>query len=300
MLFSADGGSTKTNWCIIESSGKQVFFDSEGYNPYFVDSDYIVQSLRKIVGTTANRMKISKVYFYGAGVQNEEKAVIIKQALKVVFPNSTSYVGHDLLASARALLGSNAGFSAILGTGTNTCLYDGSKITHHVDSGAHILGDEGSGFYMGKKLLIDYIRGHMPQTIAESFKAAYQLTTDDIHEAVYSKPLANRYCAGFSKFITESNLKSDYIYDLVKSSFEDFFKKIVSKYPSYQDYTFNCIGSVGYNFRDILTIVATEWGMETGKIIKSPLINLIEFHTLNDKGASSSPAGVNVQPSDQP
>ena len=279
MLLIADGGSTKTNWCIIENSGQQTFFDSEGYNPYFVDDAYIIKSLNKVWLSTIKKLNISEIYFYGAGVQNEDKANVIKEALKVLFPNSTSFVGHDLLASARALLGSRPGFAAILGTGTNSCIYDGTKIIRHVDSGAHILGDEGSGFYMGKRLLIDYMRGNMPKEISDNFKEAYQLTTDDIHEAVYSKPLANRYCAGFSKFINEENLKDDYLYNLVKISFHDFFKNIVSVYPSYKDYSFNCIGSVGYNFRSILTEVASEWGMETGKIIKSPLLDLVEYHT---------------------
>lgn len=282
MLLIADGGSTKTSWCVIDNFGTKTFFDSEGYNPYFVDSEYIIKSLTKILPTELQKFNVSKIYFYGAGVQNEDKAVVIKTALKTIFTNSVIFVGHDLLASARALLGMEAGFAAILGTGTNSCLYNGSKITHHVDSGAHILGDEGSGFYMGKKLLIDYMRGHMPVEISHDFRDKYQLSADDIHEAVYSTPLANRYCAGFSKFITESNLSNPYIRDIVTSSFDDFFKKIVSKYPDYKMYTFNCIGSVGYNFREILIEVAEKWGMQTGKIIKSPLPDLVKYHILTN------------------
>ena len=280
MLLIADGGSTKTSWCVIDRVGHKSYFETEGYNPYFVNSEYITTSLTNKLPADLKRSDITNIYFYGAGVQNEDKALVIKNALKIVFPNSVSFVGHDLLASARALLGTNSGFAAILGTGTNSCLYNGKEITNHVDSGAHILGDEGSGFYMGKKLLIDYIRGHMPLEISASFKEAYQLTADDIHEAVYSKPLANRYCAGFSKFINEANLHNPYIRDIVKSSFDDFFRKIVSKYPRFQEHTFNCIGSVGFNFREILIEVATEWGMGTGKIIKSPLPDLVDYHIL--------------------
>jgi len=283
MLLIADGGSTKTSWCVIDSVEQRSYFETEGYNPYFVNSEYITTSLTSKLPGNLQRSDIKNIHFYGAGVQNEDKAGVIKEALITIFPNSVIFVGHDLLASARALLGGKSGFAAILGTGTNSCLYDGEDITFHVDSGAHILGDEGSGFYMGKKLLIDYMRGHMPVDISASFKDAYQLTADDIHEAVYSKPLANRYCAGFSKFISEANLDNAYIRDVVKSSFDDFFKKIVSKYPNYQEHTFNCIGSVGYNFREILTEVATEWGMSTGKIIKSPLPDLVEYHTLIGK-----------------
>ncbi|MEJ6979696.1 N-acetylglucosamine kinase [Pedobacter sp. P351] len=280
MILIADGGSTKTSWCVIDSVQERSYFETEGYNPYFVSSEYIIASLTRKLPAGLNPSDIRGIYFYGAGVQNESKAKVIKDALGDIFLNSVVFVGHDLLASARALLGVNSGFAAILGTGTNSCLYNGKNITHHIDSGAHILGDEGSGFYIGKKLLIDYIRGQMPVEISASFKEIYQLTVDDIHEAVYSKPLANRYCAGFSRFINDANLSNTYVRDVVKSSFDDFFRKIVSRYPKYEDYTFNCVGSVGYSFSGILTEVAKEWGMEVGKIIKTPLPDLVNYHMI--------------------
>jgi len=278
MVIIADGGSTKTNWCLVDNSGKRNYFNTEGYNPYFVDTDYIINSLYSCLPRTIDLTEKGEIYFYGAGVQNLEKAAVLKTALEKVFINSYAFVAHDLLASARALLGFTSGFAAILGTGMNTCLYNGEEITCHIDSGAHILGDEGSGFYIGKKLLIDYIRGNMPEAIRNDFKAVYNLTSDDIHDAVYSKPLANRYCAGFSKFINEDYINLPYTRDILRDSFNDFFKNIVSKYPDYTQYTFNCIGSVGFNFRVILEEVAAKWGMKCGKIIKSPIESLIEYH----------------------
>ncbi len=175
MIVIADGGSTKTNWCLLDDSKKKIYFNTEGYNPYFVDSAYIVASLKKGLPNDIPFHEINEVYYYGAGVHNEEKANIVKEAIQVVFPQSQVEVGHDLLAAARALLGDQAGFAAILGTGTNSCIYDGSKITHNIDSAAYILGDEGSGSYIGKKLLTDFIRGLMPKDVAEVFFNTYKM-----------------------------------------------------------------------------------------------------------------------------
>lgn len=148
---------------------KKIYFNTEGYNPYFVDSDYIVHSLKKGLPQDLPFEKVSEVNYYGAGVHNGEKAKIVEVALQKVFPNAKVEVGHDLLAAARALLGDQPGFAAILGTGTNSCIYDGQEITHNIDSAAYILGDEGSGSYIGKKLLTDFIRGLMPEDVSAAF-----------------------------------------------------------------------------------------------------------------------------------
>src|SRR5690606_37472698 len=134
MIIIADGGSTKTIWCLLDNAGQKVYFNTEGYNPYFVDSEYIVNSLKKGLPKDLPFDQISEVNYYGAGVHNEEKANIVVKALQQVFVNSQVFVGHDLLAAARALLGEQAGFAAILGTGTNTCIYDGNGIVQNIDS----------------------------------------------------------------------------------------------------------------------------------------------------------------------
>lgn len=278
MIIIADGGSTKTNWCLLDDSGKKIYFNTEGYNPYFVDSNYIVNSLSKGLPSDLPYDKIQEVNYYGAGVHNEEKAAIVVDAIKRVFTNSEVFVGHDLLAAARALLGNKAGFAAILGTGTNTCIYDGNEITHNIDSAAYILGDEGSGCYIGKQILTDYIRGYMPEKTREAFWDTYKLTPDEIMDAVYTKPLANRFCASFSKFVYDVTVDIGYSRGIVESAFEAFFKNLVSHYPDYQSYSFNCIGSVGYNFRNVLEDKAKAYGMEVGRIIRSPIDDLVQFH----------------------
>ncbi len=278
MIIIADGGSTKTNWCLLDDSNKKIYFNTEGYNPYFVDSEYIVNSLKKGLPSDLPFEKITEVNYYGAGVHNEEKAKIVEMAMQKVFPNAKVEVGHDLLAAARALLADQPGFAAILGTGTNTCIYDGEKITHNIDSAAYILGDEGSGSFIGKKLLTDFIRGLMPEAVEKLFFETYKLTPDEIMDNVYTKPLANRFCASFSKFVYDNNVNIEYTRGIVEEAFDTFFKNLVSKYPDYQKHTFNCIGSVAYNFRNVLEETAKRYGMEVGKIIRSPIDDLVVYH----------------------
>lgn len=278
MIIIADGGSTKTNWCLVTGDGKKVYFNTEGYNPYFASKEYIIQSLQQNLPTDLAIDQITEVNYYGAGCSTAEKNKIVEEAMQGVFTSARVNVGHDLLAAARALLGNSEGFAAILGTGTNTCIYDGKNILHNIDSGAYILGDEGSGCYIGKKLLIDYLRGYMPEAVRKNFWETYKLTPDDINDHVYSQPLANRFCASFSKFVYDNNVHIEYSRGLVRTSFEDFFRNLVSHYPDYQKYTFNCIGSVGYNFRNVLEEVVTEYGMVVGNIIRSPIDNLVKYH----------------------
>jgi len=278
MIIIADGGSTKTNWCLITDEGKKVYFNTEGYNPYFSSKEYITKSLNESLPTDLEIEKVTEVNYYGAGCSVADKKKIVEEAMEAVFVKAKVNIGHDLLAAARAVLGVNEGFAAILGTGTNTCIYDGKDIVHNIDSLAYILGDEGSGCYIGKKLLGDYVRGYMPEAVRQIFWETYKLTPDEIIDNVYTKPLANRFCAGFSKFVYDNTVNIEYSRNLVKSSFDDFFRNLVTHYPDYQRYTFNCIGSVGYNFRNILEEVVLENGMVMGNIIRSPIDNLVKYH----------------------
>jgi glucosamine kinase len=283
MIIIADGGSTKTNWCLINEEGRKVYFNTEGYNPFFVNSEYIVNSLKRGLPNDLPVDQVSEVNYYGAGVHNSEKAGVVEKAIREVFTQADVFVGHDLLAAARALLGTEPGFAAILGTGTNTCIYDGHDLSHHIDSAAYILGDEGSGCYIGKKLLTDYIRGYMPEEVRQAFWDTYKLTPDDVMDNVYTKPLANRFCASFSKFVYDNTVNVTYSRQIVKSAFDDFFRNLVSRYPDYRKYTFNCIGSVGYTFRNVLEETVAEYGMEMGRIVRSPIDDLVKYHLEHTK-----------------
>ena len=188
-------------------------------------------------------------------------------------------IGHDLLASCRALLGDNEGFAAILGTGTNTCLYDGKDITLNIDSLGYFLGDEGSGSYIGKRILADYMKGYMPEILREKFFQTYALSNEDIFDHIYNKPLPNRFCASFSKFIYDFKEEDEnYCNGVVEYAFTAFFENLVIHYPNYKNYKLNCVGSVGYSFRDTLSIVADRYEMGVGKIIRSPIDDLVDYH----------------------
>ncbi|MBD2766693.1 N-acetylglucosamine kinase [Hymenobacter sp. BT664] len=278
MILIADGGSTKCNWCQLDDAHQRVYFNTEGYNPDFMNTEAIAASLAQNLPATLPREQVSDVYFYGAGVSSASKAEIIAAALRQQFPQAKAHVTEDLLAAARALLGRQAGFAAILGTGTNSCLYDGAKITYNVDSLGYFLGDEGSGSFFGKRLLRDYLRGLLPDGLQDVFRETYSLgSRNDILDRLYNQPLPNRFLASFAKFAYDHN-NVGYCRTIVLEGFEAFFQNLVRHYPRFQEYSFNCVGSVGYNFRDVLTQVARSYGMEVGKIIRSPIDDLVKYH----------------------
>jgi len=280
MILIADSGSTKTNWCLLDGGKSCLFFDTEGYNPYFVSSDNILGSMRRQLPESVNADAVTVLFFYGAGCF-DDKIYIIKDALKQLFRRAEIHVHLDLLASARATLGNEAGFVGILGTGSNSCLYDGKKIVSNIDSLGYLLGDEGSGFYLGRRVLGDYIRGYMPAAVEREFFDKYGYTREAIMDKVYSERLPNRYCAGFAGFLQESVQGRDYARKIVRGAFSDFFEHLVCHYKDYASYTFNCIGSVGDTWRETLTEVATSYGMKTGKILKAPIAALAAYHVEN-------------------
>jgi hypothetical protein len=262
MLLIADSGSTKTDWCLTGPGRDKKIYHTVGFNPYFIDTEAIYQSLSEDLLSALEPEAVSAIYFYGAGCSTPEKKDIVRNALTMAFPRTKEiFVGHDLLASARALLGKNKGFAAIIGTGCNTCLYDGNDVSLNIDSLGYLLGDEGSGSYIGKKIVRDFMRRRLDPDMMERFKERFP----------------NRYLAGFCKFADEYQ-SHPYIRNKVRDSFRDFFKNLVSKYPDYKKYTFNSVGSVAFVFRDILEEVAQSYDMKMGKIIRSPLDDLVQFH----------------------
>jgi N-acetylglucosamine kinase-like BadF-type ATPase len=274
----ADSGSTKATWCLLNQNGSRKIFKTEGYNPYFVSTDQVFQSLQfQLMRDLPKDEAIEKVFFYGAGCSSPSKNKIISEALLKCFPSAGVYVDHDLLASARALLFNEPGFAAILGTGTNSCIYDGKNITHNIDSLGYFLGDEGSGSYLGKKLLRDHLRGYLPAELENKFKEYSTLNKEEIFDRLYNQPLPNRFLASFALFFGE-NANHEYCKKIVREGFEDFFKNLVCGYPDYNQYTFNCVGSIAESFSDILKSVCESHQMKFGVIIRSPIDRLVDYH----------------------
>jgi glucosamine kinase len=280
MILIADSGSTKTDWACVSPDGSRVIrFRSQGYNPNYISKEDISADVKKNLSEGFPTDEVTEIDFYGAGV-TELQYPLMRKALQAVFKNATTAnIAMDTLASARALLGHKSGFAAILGTGTNTCLYDGENQTLNIDSLGFILGDEGSGAYLGKRMICDFIRGDMPKDVSKIVAEKLGKNGDELIDQIYTRPFPNRYCAQFAPFIKENMPKYPYFNDLVEDAFRAFFQDIVSHYPDYRKYKFNCVGSIGYYFRDILESVAKDFGMDVDVILQAPMEGLIKYHT---------------------
>jgi glucosamine kinase len=228
MILIADGGSTKTAWTLLDDNKQTIGeFRTEGYNPYFWTSGEIAASIQKQLVPRLEGKTISRIYFYGAGCSTPEKNAIVHEGIATHFGDANIEVTHDLLAAARALLKRGPGFAAILGTGANTCLYDGHGITHNIDSLGYMLGDEGSGSYIGRKLVRDFMRGYFPETLSQAFREKFGYSNNEqIFDDLYHKPYPNRTLAGFCSFASE-HASYDYIQQIVLESFVDLFRKHV-------------------------------------------------------------------------
>lgn len=243
-----------------------------------MDIDSIFDVLSMEVKEHFNPAEIQRVFFYGAGCQGNQ-IFNMEQALRRVFKEAvTIQVFVDLLAAAKALLGDDPGFAAILGTGTNTCLYDGQAIAHHIDSLGFLLGDEGSGAVIGKRILTDFMRNQMSSPIREAFERKYALDEATILEQVYASRYPNRYCASFTRFLDEPEAAGSYRNRIVGEAFQAFFEKLVCLYPAYESLTFNCVGSIGYHFSNLLKMEAESRGMKVGLILPTVIEKLTHYH----------------------
>ena len=282
MILIADSGATKTEWaCISKDGATRIGFFSQGYNPNYITGTQIVADIRANLPEGLSPDLVDEIYFYGAGV-TELQYPFMEKTLREVFAKAEKvFIAMDTLASCRALLQREPGFAAILGTGANSCLYDGCNEGLNVDSCGFILGDEGSGGYLGKRMITDFIRRNMPPKVYELVGQELGRTNDELIDVIYTKPFPNRFCAQYAKFISEHLDYDPYFPELVTDAFRKFFERIVTHYPDYQKYTFNSVGSVGYYFRSLLEPVVKEFGMKMGIVLKAPMEGLIKYHTEN-------------------
>lgn len=276
MILVADSGSTKTNWCYASGESEPEFYRSDGINPFFRTSATIVDELQNVL-LPALSGKVKQIYFYGAGVVNEEKAGIIKLALNELFPNASCEVESDLLAAARATLGHSKGIACILGTGANSCLYDGKQIIKHVPPLGYILGDEGSGTYLGRRLLADYLKKIMPVGLAQRFRKTFPYDYAEFLNNVYKNESVRMYLAGFVPFIKE-NIEESYCNNLVIDSFNAFVNRNVARYPDFQKHKVSFIGSVAFHFQEQLKTVLANQNLQPGVILTDPLEALVKYH----------------------
>ena len=278
MIAIADSGSTKTDWVILNDDFTENFrTHTIGFNPYHIDSESIEKEMFKNEELKPVTDKITQVYFYGAGCSADFLREIVKNGLKNFFQNADLHVDHDLLAACYAVYRGTPAMVCILGTGSNACYFDGKNLKEATPSLAYILGDEGSGNHMGKKLLHAYFSNKMPKDLADKFNETYHLTISELNVNVYQKPLANAYLASFSKFVYE-NKEEIFMQNLIYSSMKDFFENQVLPNPEARFSEVNFIGSVAHYYEDIIRAAAAEFHLEVGHIVRKPIDNLVEYH----------------------
>ncbi len=277
MIVLADSGSTKTDWQLIKGKDVVRVLNSEGMNPYFISTTEAAAILHKTFADLPEKDETEAVFFYGAGCSSPSKQDIINKALQEVFPGSHTEVEHDMLAAARALFANKPGIPCILGTGSNSCVYDGKQITDSLFSLGYMFGDEGSGAHLGKTYIADHFKKRAPQEIREAFTTTYGLSDEDILTNIYNNPNPNRFLASFAPFIRE-HLEHPYINRLAENCFDGFFREQVTQYDDYQKYPMGCIGSVGYHFRHIIENSARKFGVQAETFMISPMEGLISYH----------------------
>lgn len=274
MILIADSGTTKTEWCLITDRGDLETVITSGINPFYQDAENISAILQKeFIGIK----KIDAIYFYGAGCINQEKQNIVKDALLNVFKVTKVFVGSDLLAAAHSLCQDRSGVVCILGTGSNSCYYNGSEIVVNVSPLGFILGDEGSGAVLGKKLIGDVLKKQLPQSLIDDFFETYQTTAAAILENVYKKPFPSRYLADYTKFLSK-NIKHPEIEKIVTDSFRDFVTRNLLQYSEIGQTPIHFTGSIAFHFEVQLRKVIKEQDLMLGNIEKAPMEGLIKYH----------------------
>lgn len=275
----ADAGSTKVEWAFIDSDGNIARrFQTDGINALMADSDAISGSFVSVSESLASPCRPEEIYYYGAGCATPEICGKIKDAARQVWSEAEISVSSDLLGAARSLFGGKKGIACILGTGSNSCLYDGKEITSQIPSLGFILGDEGSGAALGKRLINDVFKLQLPEDIREKFLGEYRLSLPEILEKTYSRPYPNRFLASFVPFIKD-NLWNPDIYSIVLAELTEFIRKNVAMYHRAHTLELCFTGSVAASFDKVLREAAASQGYRISAITKSPMDGLIKYHT---------------------
>ena len=269
MIIIADSGSTKTKWCLIQrDTGEARFVQTAGINPFYQNGEEILHTLENEF--REKPASVEELWFYGAGCANPDVNRIVVEALKSHFSPAFTSVESDLMAAARSLCRHEEGIACILGTGSNSCYYDGNSIIKSVSPLGFILGDEGSGGVLGKRLLADVLKNQLPPSLIRSFWEFTGTTQAAIMENIYRKPFPNRYAAGFTRFIL-AHVKDSSIRKLVSSEFDAFFLRNVLQLPKATEVAVHFTGSIAFHFSDILTESAGKHRLRVGRILQEPM-----------------------------
>lgn len=277
MKLICDAGASKAEWCLLDGKKKKVIV-TQGISPYFMNTAQITELLKNELQKKMKKAEPAEVFYYGTGCSNSENVKIVKKALKHIFPKAMINVDHDLMGAARALCGRKKGIACILGTGSNSCFFDGKKIVKNSPGLGYVLGDEGSGAYLGRKVLQYYLYNTFDEELRARFDAKYVTTPNEILDNVYKKPFANRYMSSFAIFLAE-NRGHYMIENIIEDGLNDFFFNHVYKYKESWTMPINFVGSVAYGFRDVLKHLCETYELTLGKVLKKPMDGLLEFHS---------------------
>jgi len=275
-ILIADSGSTKCEWCLL-INGKKKKIITPAISPYFVSQEEILKILTKELLPKLKNTAIQAVYFYGTGLLDLNNVKSMKQVLTQLFTKAAIEVNHDLMGAARALCGTSKGIACILGTGSNSCYFNGKKIEKNSPGLGFILGDEGSGAYLGKKVIQYYLYKTFDEDLKNRFEKRFNETHESILFNVYKKPLPNRYLATFALFLSE-NRGHFMIENIIEDGLNDFFFTHLNKYKESWTKPIHFIGSIAFGFRDVLNELCNDYELELGKVLKTPMPGLIEYH----------------------
>lgn len=277
MILLADGGSTKVDWRLVDGNKEIKQISTKGANPFFRTREDISGEIKTVIKPAVKEYPIDAVFFFGAGCASPEKNMIIRNAIADNIKTPYVEVDSDLLAAAKGLCGTNKGIACILGTGSNSCFYDGVTIKENISPLGYILGDEGSGAVLGRLFIGACLKNQLTNGLKEKFLKEFDLTPAIILDTVYKQPMANRFLASLSPFMVE-NIHDKTVYNLVYNAFKDFFVKNVMQYD-YKNNDVHFTGSVAYHYQDILRKAGTEMKIKIGTISQSPMEGLIRYYT---------------------
>ena len=277
MIVVAESGSTKCDWLLSEENGHVIETHTVGFNPFFFSTNEIYTHLQSNQILMQHARQIEAVYFYGAGCSSNERNFIVFDALTKAFPNADCSVNHDLYAAAFATWKGEPAITCIIGTGSNSCFYDGKSVSEEVPALGFILGDEGSGSYFGKKLLSDFLYHRLPSDLETSFKETYAITKEDIFNSVYGNPHANVFLASFMKFLVPHR-EHNYVKEMVHSGLKHFAEIHIQCFPNYKEVPVHFVGSIAHFFSDIMHQIAVEMHFKIGVIDKNPALSLLNYH----------------------
>jgi len=281
MILIADSGATTTDWCLLNTDlSINKCIKTSGLNANYLTDSEIHSILLSEFSTQLPYPileKITNIFFYGSGCSTDKKKQKIKKQILKITPNADVIADHDMLGAALSLCGNDMGIACILGTGSNSCFYDGKKVKKKILSLGYLLGDEGSGTHIGKKILYAYLKNKMPQKIQQLFYLKYQKQPEDMVAEMYATQKTGAYFAQFSYFASE-NLKIPYIQNIVKECFKDFLREQVAQFDEAKYHPLGFVGSIASVFHQELKSVVQESGYTMGKIIQNPINGLAEFY----------------------